>query len=43
MESAAIVDVLRVRAVAAPADCRQARALLVRIVQMLTKLAQSLA
>jgi four helix bundle protein len=43
MESAAIVDVLRVRALAAPASCRQARALLVRIVQMLTKLDQSLA
>ena len=43
MESAAIVDVLRVRALVRPAECRQSRALLVRIVQMLTKLDQSLA
>ena len=42
MESAAIVDVLRVRELASPDDCQQARALLVRVVQMLTKLDQSL-
>ena len=42
MESAAIVDVLRVRGVAAHTECRQARALVVRIVQMLTKLDQAL-
>jgi four helix bundle protein len=42
MECAAIVDVLRVRGVATPAECRQARARLVRIVQMLTKLDVSL-
>ena len=42
-ESAAVVDVLRVRGLAAPAECRRGRALLVRIVQMLTKLDQSLA
>jgi four helix bundle protein len=42
MECAAIIDVLRVREVAAPAECRQARALLVRMVQMLTRLDQSL-
>ena len=43
MECAAIIDVLRVREVAAPAECRQARVRLVRIVQMLTRLDQSLA
>jgi four helix bundle protein len=42
MECAALVDVLRMREVAAPAECRQARALLVRMVQMLTRLDQSL-
>jgi four helix bundle protein len=42
-ESAAIVDVLRVRGLATPSECRHARALLVRIVQMLTKLDRSLA
>jgi four helix bundle protein len=42
MECAAIVDVLRLRAIAEPAECRRARALLVRIVQMLTKLDRSL-
>jgi len=42
MECAAILDVLRVRRLATPAECVAARALLVRIVQMLTKLDQSL-
>jgi hypothetical protein len=42
MESAAIVDVLRVHGVAAHTECRQARALVVRVVQMLTKLDQAL-
>ena len=37
-ECAAIVDVLRVRALAAPALCERARSLLVRITQMLSKL-----
>jgi four helix bundle protein len=37
-ECAAILDVLRVRRLASPADCAAARALLVRIVQMLSKL-----
>jgi len=43
MECAAIVDVLLVRALAPRLDCRRARALLVRIVQMLSKLDRSLA
>ena len=38
-ESAAIIDVLRVRALAAPGPCDEARGLAVRVVQMLTKLA----
>jgi four helix bundle protein len=42
MECAAILDVLRVRAAVAATESRPARALLVRIVQMLTKLDQSL-
>ncbi len=42
MECAAIVDVLLVRRLAPAADCRRVRALLVRIVQMLTKLDRSL-
>ncbi len=37
-ECAAIVDVLAARRLAAPADCAAARGLLVRVVQMLTKL-----
>lgn len=37
-ECAAIVDVLRVRTLAAPALCEHARSLLVRITQMLSKL-----
>jgi four helix bundle protein len=37
-ECAALVDVLRVRRLAPSADCASARALLVRIVQMLSKL-----
>ena len=37
-ESAAIVDVLRVCGLAPLAECQHARALLVRIIQMLTKL-----
>jgi four helix bundle protein len=43
MESAAVLDVLRVRGVASARDARTARALAVRIVQMLTRLDQSLA
>jgi hypothetical protein len=42
MECAAIVDVLRMRQTTDATECRRARALLVRIVQMLTKLDQSL-
>jgi hypothetical protein len=42
MECAAIVDVLRVRGVASRDEAREARAVLVRIVQMLTKLDRSL-
>jgi four helix bundle protein len=42
MESAAIVDVLRVRGLAMLDDCQGARALLVRIVQMLTRLERSI-
>ena len=42
MESAAIVDVLRVRQLATADECREARALLVRVVQMLSRLEQSL-
>jgi hypothetical protein len=41
MESAAIVDVLRVRGLATREDCEGARGALVRIVQMLTKLERS--
>jgi four helix bundle protein len=37
-ECAALVDVLRARRLAPAADCITARALLVRIVQMLSKL-----
>ena len=42
MECAAIVDVLLARGLAPAVDCRRARGLLVRIVQMLTKLDASL-
>ncbi|HYU42321.1 MAG TPA: four helix bundle protein [Vicinamibacteria bacterium] len=42
MESAAILDVLRGHGVASRVEWRQARALVVRIVQMLTKLDQAL-
>jgi four helix bundle protein len=42
MECAAIVDVLRVRGVASPDEARDARAVLVRIVQMVTRLDQRL-
>jgi four helix bundle protein len=42
-ECAAVVDVLRVRALAARTECLRARSLLVRVVQMLTKLDRSLA
>jgi four helix bundle protein len=38
MECAAIFDVLHRRRLAPPRDCQQARSLLVRVVQMLTKL-----
>jgi four helix bundle protein len=37
-ECAAVLDILRARRLASPADCAAARALVVRIVQMLTKL-----
>jgi four helix bundle protein len=43
MECAAIVDVLRVQGALDAVRCRHARGLLIRIVQMLTKLDQSLA
>ena len=42
VECAAIIDVMRVQGLALSAECLQARALLVRIVQMLSKLDQSL-
>jgi hypothetical protein len=42
MESAAILDVLRGRGVASATEARTARALAVRIVQMLTRLDQAL-
>ena len=43
MECAAVLDVMRIRNLANPGECRAGRTLLVRIVQMLTKLEQSLA
>lgn len=42
-ECAAIIHLLRVRGLASEASCSQARELLVRIVQMLTKLQQRMA
>jgi len=42
MECAAIVDVLRLRRLASSGECERARALLVRVVQMLSKLDRSL-
>lgn len=42
-ECAAIIDLLRVRGLASEASCNQARELLVRIVQMLTRLQQRMA
>ena len=42
MECAAAVDVLRIRGLAAGPECRKARSLLVRVIQMLTKLDRSL-
>ena len=42
MESAAAVDVLRATGLATPDECREARGLLVRVVQMLTRLDASL-
>ena len=42
MESAAILDVLRGRGVASATEARTARALAVRVVQMLTRLDQAL-
>jgi four helix bundle protein len=42
MECAAIVDVLLARGLAEATNCRRVRTLLVRVVQMLTKLDQSL-
>jgi hypothetical protein len=42
MECAAVFDVLCLRRLAAPSNCRQVRSLLVRVVQMLTKLDQAL-
>jgi four helix bundle protein len=38
MECAAAFDIVRLRRLASDADCRQARAMLIRIVQMLSKL-----
>ena len=43
MESAAVVDILRVRRLAPVTRCQAARALLVRIVQMVTRLEQRMA
>ena len=43
MECAAIFDVLCLRRLAPQSDCRHARSLLVRVVQMLTKLERALA
>jgi four helix bundle protein len=40
MECAAIIDIIRGRGVAPPARCDRARALIVRSVQMLTRLSQ---
>jgi four helix bundle protein len=42
-ECAAVIDLLRVRGLASEAACSKARELLVRIVQMLTKLQQRMA
>jgi len=42
MECAAIFDVLCLRGLVPPRDCHQARSLLVRVVQMLTKLDRAL-
>jgi len=42
-ETAAIVDVLRLRHLASEAQCRSARSLAVRVVQLLTKLDRALA
>jgi four helix bundle protein len=42
MECAAVLDVLRASALASPAESRQGRSLLVRMVQMLTRLDQRL-
>lgn len=42
-ETAAIVDVLRLRHLAPEGQCRQARSLAVRVVQLLTKLDKALA
>ena len=43
MECAAIFDVLCLRRLAPPSECRQARSLVVRVVAMLTKLDRALA
>jgi len=43
MECAAIFDVLRLRRLAPPSECRHARSLVVRVVAMLTKLDRALA
>jgi four helix bundle protein len=42
-ETAAIVDVLRLRRLASEAQCRSARSLALRVVQLLTKLDRALA
>jgi hypothetical protein len=42
-ETAAIVDVLRLRHLAPEGHCRSARSLAVRVVQLLTKLDKALA
>jgi four helix bundle protein len=43
METAAIIDVLRLRHLAPEAQCRSARSLALRVVQLLTKLDKALA
>ena len=42
MECAALLDVLRVRAAAEPSECLRGRALVIRVVQMLTRLDQAM-
>jgi hypothetical protein len=42
METAAIIDVLRLRRLAPEGQCRSARSLSLRVVQLLTKLGKAL-